>query len=187
MSDHPRRVNAIFAVERNFGLFGAKDKAGRYYTPWHCRDDLRRFAAITKSGTVIMGRNTAETISRPLKGRTNIVLRREIDGSDRFSRVGFHRADSLSYALRISGENPFIIGGAQVLKAAFEEDVIDRIYLSLIHGGGTNIETGPASIYLDKEVTIKARLGYHCIHRESWGDHDFLILERRREPTGLAW
>lgn len=42
--------------------------------PWHISADLKYFKQQTKGCPVIMGRNTFESIGRPLPGRTNIIL-----------------------------------------------------------------------------------------------------------------
>lgn len=47
--------------------------------PWHLPEDLRRFARLTKGGTVVMGRRTFDSLpehARPLKDRENIVVTR---------------------------------------------------------------------------------------------------------------
>ena len=43
---------------------------------WHISEDLKNFKRITTGKTVIMGRNTYESIGRPLPNRVNIVLSR---------------------------------------------------------------------------------------------------------------
>lgn len=43
---------------------------------WHIPEDLKNFKKITTGKTVIMGRNTYESIGRPLPNRVNIVLSR---------------------------------------------------------------------------------------------------------------
>ncbi|HIO89084.1 MAG TPA: dihydrofolate reductase, partial [Candidatus Marinimicrobia bacterium] len=47
--------------------------------PWHYPEDLKRFKKLTLGKTVIMGRNTWESIpekQRPLPDRRNIVITR---------------------------------------------------------------------------------------------------------------
>jgi len=44
--------------------------------PWRLKSDLQHFRALTMNRPVIMGRKTYESIGKPLKGRTNIVLTR---------------------------------------------------------------------------------------------------------------
>src|SRR5579872_3639238 len=46
--------------------------------PWHLRSDLAHFRALTINKPVVMGRKTFESIGRPLKDRTNIVITRDL-------------------------------------------------------------------------------------------------------------
>ena len=43
---------------------------------WYLPADLKRFKKLTSGNTIIMGRNTFESIGRPLPNRTNIVVTR---------------------------------------------------------------------------------------------------------------
>jgi dihydrofolate reductase len=52
--------------------------------PWHLPNDLKRFKRLTMGKPIIMGRKTFESIGRPLPGRKNIVLTKNID----FSVIG---------------------------------------------------------------------------------------------------
>jgi dihydrofolate reductase len=44
--------------------------------PWHLPEDLAHFKALTTGKVIVMGRNTYESIGRPLPKRTNVVLSR---------------------------------------------------------------------------------------------------------------
>src|SRR3981081_4927745 len=46
--------------------------------PWRLKSDLKHFRAVTINRPVIMGRKTYESIGKPLKDRTNIVLTRDL-------------------------------------------------------------------------------------------------------------
>jgi dihydrofolate reductase len=46
--------------------------------PWRLKSDLQHFRKVTLNRPVIMGRRTYESIGKPLKGRTNIVLTRDL-------------------------------------------------------------------------------------------------------------
>jgi dihydrofolate reductase len=46
--------------------------------PWRLKSDLKHFRALTIGKPVVMGRKTFESIGKPLKGRTNIVLTRDL-------------------------------------------------------------------------------------------------------------
>lgn len=41
---------------------------------WHIPEDLKKFKEITSGKTVVMGRNTYESIGKPLPNRHNILL-----------------------------------------------------------------------------------------------------------------
>lgn len=61
-------LTIIAAMDRN-GLIGNSNKL-----PWDIPADLKFFKETTKYGNVVMGRETYESIGRPLPKRTNIVL-----------------------------------------------------------------------------------------------------------------
>jgi dihydrofolate reductase len=46
--------------------------------PWRLKSDLKHFRDATIGKPVVMGRKTYESIGKPLKGRTNIVLTRDL-------------------------------------------------------------------------------------------------------------
>lgn len=46
--------------------------------PWRLKSDLQHFRKVTLNRPVIMGRKTYESIGKPLKNRTNIVLTRDL-------------------------------------------------------------------------------------------------------------
>lgn len=71
----PVRMPSIsFVVARSWPahIIGKDNKL-----PWHQRADLLRFRKITSGHVVLMGRNTFDSIGRPLPGRTNIILSRQ--------------------------------------------------------------------------------------------------------------
>ncbi|HEU4541839.1 MAG TPA: dihydrofolate reductase [Jiangellaceae bacterium] len=105
------------------GLIWAQSTAGVIgrdgRLPWHVPEDLAHFRAVTTGRPVIMGRHTWESLParfRPLPGRRNIVLSR------RPGQVaeGAEIAGSLDSAMALVGSEPaWVIGGAQVYRAAF--------------------------------------------------------------------
>jgi len=80
--------------------------------PWKISDDLKRFKALTLGKPVVMGRLTWESIGRPLPGRQNIVITRQLD----FSAPGCDVVASPAAALAVAGDAPeiMIIGGSQI-------------------------------------------------------------------------
>jgi dihydrofolate reductase len=95
---------------------------------WHLPDDLKHFKKLTSGGTVIMGRKTYESMMRPLPNRTNIVITR----NGGYVAKGCTVVQSLKDALKIcQGENPYIIGGAQIYSLAMP--LVDVLELTVVH------------------------------------------------------
>jgi len=99
--------------------------------PWHIPEDFRWFKKITIDHPVIMGRKTFESIGKPLPGRKNYVITRQMH----YRAPGAVVCRSLEEAIeksRDSTENEiFIIGGESIYKDALK--LTNRIYLTLIH------------------------------------------------------
>ena len=98
----------------------------------------------TRNSIVIMGRVTADSMRLPLKNRKAIIITTKINETlERYgehSRVVGSLEDALSLAKTAveGGEVPpdtsvFIIGGAQIYKAAMERGLIDIMYLTTVH------------------------------------------------------
>ncbi len=107
------RINLIFARAAN-GVIG-KDNS----MPWHLPEDLAHFKRLTLACPVIMGRKTWDSLPprfRPLPGRSNIVVTRQVD----WQAAGAFRASSLPEALKLSGDVPevWVIGGAEIYRQA---------------------------------------------------------------------
>jgi dihydrofolate reductase len=81
--------------------------------PWQLPEDLQHFRSLTMGGTVVMGRRTWDSLPskfRPLPGRRNVVLTR----GDRTSRDGAEFVGSPDDAIRVAGDDVWVIGGATV-------------------------------------------------------------------------
>ncbi len=117
------KKSIIVAMTENY-VIGKDNKL-----PWHIPEDLKRFKKITLGKPVIMGRKTFESIGHPLINRTNIVLSKDKS----FKADGIIIANSIADALALSPETDevFFIGGAKVFEEAY--DIVDNIYLTLIH------------------------------------------------------
>jgi dihydrofolate reductase len=86
--------------------------------PWRLPDDQRRFRAITRGHTVIMGRKTYESIGRPLPGRRNVVVTRQAGYAAPGTEVVHSLAEALARARAAGDEGPFVIGGAELYAQA---------------------------------------------------------------------
>ena len=97
---------------------------------YHLNTDMKRFKALTVGHTVLMGRNTFESLPNgALPGRRNLVLTH--DTSRTFP--GAETCASLEEALSLcpDDEEVFVIGGARVYCQALP--IAQRIELTVIH------------------------------------------------------
>ena len=111
------QIHLIWAQDENGGI----GKDGKL--PWYISEDLKNFKKLTSGSTILMGRNTWESLpARPLPERRNIVLSSKVlsdvecytsvveciekldnDGTEKFFVIGgstvyrnfIHRADEL--------------------------------------------------------------------------------------------
>jgi dihydrofolate reductase len=87
--------------------------------PWHVPEDFTHFRNMTRGNAVIMGRLTWESLpekSRPLPGRTNIVITRQPG----YSADGATVVTSVEEALAVLAGNTteaWVIGGSQIYAA----------------------------------------------------------------------
>lgn len=118
------RVSIIAAIGENRELGRGNNLI------WRITEDLQRVKALTMGHPLVMGRKTYESIGRPLRGRTNIVITRTpgpIEGCvvvDSFKKA-------LEAAQAIEQEEIFIFGGASIYEAALP--YTDRLYLTRIN------------------------------------------------------
>lgn len=133
------KFSIVVAVDRDLGI--GKDNN----LPWRLPGDLKFFKSLTsnavagKRNALIMGRKTWESLppkSRPLPNRLNIVVSKQ----DSYELPdGCLLADSLEKALDLcaqdsSIEHIFVIGGAELYKAAIADPRLDRLYLTEVYG-----------------------------------------------------
>lgn len=114
-------ISLIFAIDKNNAL-GYKNKM-----PWYLPADLAYFKKVTMGKPVIMGRKTFESLSRPLPGRTNIVITRNKD----FTHDDCIIVDSVEKAQElVKDKDSFIIGGAEIYAAFLP--IADKMYITKI-------------------------------------------------------
>ena len=117
-------VSAIVAMSLE-GVIGIGNEL-----PWHLRDDLRNFKAVTLGKPIIMGRKTFDSIGKPLPGRTNIVLSRDADLIIAGCTTATVLADALSAAQTVGDSEAVVIGGSEIY--AISMPYLQRIYLTLV-------------------------------------------------------
>lgn len=99
--------------------------------PWKLRDDLKHFKELTMGHYILMGRNTFESLGKPLPGRVHMVVSSH-ENANTDEVLWFNSIfRAKKQAERLGETELFIIGGAQIYKAALS--LVDRIYLTDVH------------------------------------------------------
>jgi dihydrofolate reductase len=102
--------------------------------PWKLPSDLAHFKRTTLGHPIIMGRKTWESLGRPLPGRRNIVISRNV----RYAAKGAECMTSLTQAIASVQDldEAFVIGGAQIYQEAlpFAQQVIATEVLESVDG-----------------------------------------------------
>ena len=114
-------MNAIFAMSRN-GVIG-KDGG----LPWHLPADLAFFKKVTMGHSIIMGRKTWESIGRPLPGRKNIVVTKDMQYKANGCQV-CHSVEEVEKLVK--DQESFVIGGAEIYDLFHAN--IEKIYVTYI-------------------------------------------------------
>ena len=116
------KISLIAAMADN-GVIGRNNRL-----PWRLSADLQRFKALTMGKPVVMGRKTWESIGRPLPGRTNIVVTRDVG----YRAEGCVVVHSVEQALEVAAgsDEVMVIGGANLYQQLL--DRADRLYLTQV-------------------------------------------------------
>jgi dihydrofolate reductase len=118
-------ITIIAAIAKNNALGKDNDLI------WHLPADLKRFKKTTTGHHILMGRNTYESIGKPLPNRTTVIITR----NDNYFKDGCLIASSLEDAIELAkeDEHTFIIGGAQIYAYAIKNNIADALDITLVH------------------------------------------------------
>jgi dihydrofolate reductase len=164
----------IIAVAEN-GVIGANGAM-----PWRLKSDMARFKALTIGRPVVMGRKTFASIGRPLPGRTNIVVTRDVgfraDGVVITNSFADAKAIATGDALRRFATEIAVIGGAEIY--AQWMDGADRLEITEVHARPDGDTRFPAVDLAAWEEVARVR--------NPAGSHDSAdfsyVTYRRRKP-----
>ncbi len=115
-------VSAIVAVAHNH-VIGHDNQI-----PWYLPADMAYFKRTTMEHCIIMGRNSFQSIGRPLPKRTNIVITRDPFFVAEGVLVAHSTEDALGIAFDHGETEAFIIGGGEIYRDSM--DLWDKIYLT---------------------------------------------------------
>lgn len=119
-------IRAIAAVDEKLGI-AASNHAPRHI-PWTIPEDVRYFRQMIEDGTLLMGRETYDTLHGPLPGRRNLVASRTLQTL----RPGFELVTDVDMFLQQTKEDVWIIGGAGLYASTLT--MTDEVYLTHIQG-----------------------------------------------------
>lgn len=110
---------AAMGSNRGIGLDGRM--------PWHLPAELQHFKRVTMGKPVVMGRKTWESIMKPLPGRQNIVVSRNLS----FGADGCQVVSSLVEAVEVAeGFELMLIGGGELYRQALP--LASRMILTMV-------------------------------------------------------
>jgi dihydrofolate reductase len=102
---------------------------------WNLPNDMAFFKNITWGMPVIMGRKTYESLGKPLKGRTNIVISNNEQFAAGHSNDDIIITSSLEKAIKAAedtdAKESSVIGGGEIFKIAI--NIARRIYITRVH------------------------------------------------------
>ena len=119
-------ILSIIAAVANNNVIGSNNRL-----VWHIPADLKHFKKTTMGHTLIMGRRTFESLGKPLKGRTTIVVTRKSD----YDAGGCTVAGSVKEAIRMvrNEKEVFIAGGADIYNQTIDLYQTRRMYITRIY------------------------------------------------------
>lgn len=160
-------ITLIAAIAKNNALGKDNDLI------WHLPADLKRFKKVTTGHPILMGRNTFESIGKPLPNRTSIIITR----NNNYFIDGCLIANSIEQAIElVEGKDAFIIGGAQIYKEALEQSLVDRLDITVLHH---EFEADAFFPKIDMNVWKEvAREDYKADEKNKY-DYSFVSYERR--------
>lgn len=163
-------ISIIVCIAENRAI-GFKNKL-LYWLP----NDLKRFKQLTTGHTIIMGRNTFESLPKgALPNRRNIVLSRNVE----IEFPGAEHYISLEEALRCCKEEEevYIIGGASVYEQALS--CADRILVT--HVDNVPQEADTFFPLIDRSVWEEVSREEHPADEKHLYSYAFVDYERKRK------
>jgi dihydrofolate reductase len=160
-------VSIVVAAAEN-GVIGSANQL-----PWRLPDDMKWFRSLTLGKPVVMGRRTFESMGRPLRDRTNIVVSRQ---------PGLHLdgcivVDSLSAAFDAAASAPeiMVIGGAEIYRQVLASTT--TVYLTRVHA---RVEGDVHFPELAAGEWVEAQSQYHPADERHAYAFSFVTLQRLR-------
>ena len=167
-------VSAIVAAAQN-GVIGKDNEI-----PWHLPKDFAYFKKTTLHHHIIMGRNSYESIGRPLPNRTNIIVTR----NPFYIVSGCIVVHTIEEALKLAEQNGeeevFIIGGGEIFKQSM--NLLDKLYLTDVDLDTQTNQPEGEYVYFPKMNPEEWRLvseEKHLKDEKNGADFTFKVFEKK--------
>ena len=156
----------VVAIAKN-GVIGNKGTL-----PWHIPSDLKHFKKTTMGSPLLMGRNTFDSIGKPLPGRDNLVLTRNKDWNFKGCITLHSVHEALDYCRKY--EKIFIIGGGDIFRKTlhFADTIIVTQLKREVEGDVFFPEIKPSEFKIVDSVDYNIEEPYSIIRYER-------IIDRR--------
>ncbi|TYQ00370.1 dihydrofolate reductase [Tenacibaculum adriaticum] len=161
-------ITIIAAIGKNNALGKNNDLI------WHLPADLKRFKKVTSGHHILMGRNTFESIGKPLPNRTTIIITR----NNNYFVDGCLIANSLNDAIDLAREDEevFIIGGAQIYKQAIKNSLVEKLDITYVH------EEFEADVYFPEiDLTVWEEVARENFKADEKNKHDYSFVSYKRK------
>jgi len=151
-------LKIIFAHDLNGGIGQNND------LPWKHPPDYAWFKAHTLHTTIVMGRKTADSLTKALPNRRNLVLTRHT-----YERVGFSVSSLEEIFEKAKNESIYIVGGTEIYTIfwPYTRDV----YRTVIHGKhdcDTFFSPSFSALTLHNRTELEASETYAAATFEHW-------------------
>ena len=155
----------IVAVDKKLGIGAKNDLLWMRNLP----DDLAYFKRMTTGASVIMGRNTFDSMGKPLPNRENIVVSHTPVGMN-----GVLTVAGLQSAYELARYPIFVMGGGRIYADAIVD--MDRLYVTEVDA------TFPqATVFfpvIDKDVWQETSREHHPADERNKYAFDFVVYDK---------
>ena len=122
--------------------------------PWKLKDDLKHFKDYSMYKPIIMGRNTYESIGRPLPNRTNIIVSNKIKNVE-----NCYICKSLDEALvlgqKFSNDEIILIGGSRIFEEGMSK--INKLVISWVDATHLNGDVYFPEFNIDEWLEVSSK------------------------------
>lgn len=144
--------------------------------PWHLSADMKRFKELTTGHTVLMGRNTYESIGRPLPNRRNVVLSRTLDHDAIEGCEVYSGLDEFLQKGCLADEHVYVIGGGHLYREVMNRKLAETLRLTYVHCSPFGDTFFPE---IDEKEWKEVYREKHNANDKNDFDYDFVDYERR--------